>query len=116
MAQQSLTLWHPFAGALPFLRDPFAREAEPIQELILLGLGQQLERQVSAMLALACMAVILIHLPLRLTKALTPQLLPIHISLTTPLGDNNLLFFNYLLPLMVSRLNVRYRPPSQWWA
>ena len=78
-----------------------------MQELILLGLGQQLERQLCAMLTLACLAVILIHLPLRATKAVSPHLLPIQLSLTTPLGDSNLLFFNYLLPLMISRLNVR---------
>lgn len=80
-----------------------------MQELILLGLGQQLERQLCAMSALACLAVVLMHLPLRLTKVLCPGLLPMQLSLTTPLGDSNLLFFNFLLPLMVSRLNVRCR-------
>ena len=94
-------------GALPFIRDPFARDAEPLQELIMLGLGRQLERQSIAMVALACLAVILIHLPLCLTKTLYPQLLPVQLNLTTPLGDSNLLFFNFLLPVLISRLNVR---------
>lgn len=96
------------AGALPFFRDPFAREIEPMQELILLGMGQQLERQFCALSALSCLAVILMHLPLRLTKLLAPKILPLQLSLTTPLGDSNLLFFNFLLPLIISRLKVRY--------
>jgi len=53
--------------------------------------------------------VVLLHLPLKLTKAVYPGLLPLQFSFATPLWSTptNLLFFHFLLPLTIPKLNLR---------
>ena len=54
--------------------------------------------------------VVLLHLPLKLTRVVYPGLLPLQFSVATPLWNTptNLLFFHFLLPLTLPKLNLRY--------
>ena len=101
-----------FAGALPFFKDPYEGDEEPMRALMVLGLGQQLEREACALAALACLTVILLHLPLRLTKLALPGMLPLQFNLTSPFAEapTDLLLFHFLLPLTVPRLRIRHAP------
>ena len=85
-----------------------------MRALMVLGLGQQLEREACALAALACLTVILLHLPLRLAKLLLPGMLPLQFNLTSPFAEapTDLLLFHFLLPLTVPRLRIRHAPRS----
>lgn len=98
------------AGVLPFFRDPYEGDEQPMRALMLLGLGQQLEREAYAMACLACLTVLLLHMPLRLTKAALPGMLPLRFSLGSPFAEapTDLLLFHFLLPLTIPRLQVRW--------
>lgn len=98
------------AGALPFFRDPYEGDEEPMRALMTLGLGQQLEREAYALSCLACLTVLLLHIPLRLTKAALPGLLPLRLSLSSPFAEapTDLLLFHFILPLTVPRMRVRW--------
>ena len=85
-----------------------------MRALMVLGLGQQLEREACALAALASVTVVTLHLPLRLTGLLLPRMLPLQFSLTSPFAEapTDLLLFHFLLPLTVPRLRIRHAPPS----
>lgn len=74
-----------------------------------LGLGQQLEREAYAFSCLACLSVLLLHLPLRITKGLLPGVLPLKLNLGSPFieAPTDLLLFHFLLPLTIPRLRLR---------
>lgn len=80
-----------------------------MRALMMLGLGQQLEREAYAMSCLACLTVLLLHFPLRLTKLAYPGMLPLRLSLSSPFAEapTDLLLFHFLLPLTIPRLNLR---------
>ena len=97
-------------GALPFFKDPYEGDEEPMRALMELGLGQQLEREICALSALACLTVILLHLPLRLTKTILPATLPLRFQLTSPFAEApaDLLLFHFILPFTLPHLHLRF--------
>jgi hypothetical protein len=54
-------LVHVRPDVLPWLRDPFDQEEEPMRAVMTAPLGQQLEREASGMAVMACLAVLLCH-------------------------------------------------------
>lgn len=61
------------AAALPWLRDPFAPD-DPLRELMAGRLMAQLEREAAALAVMASLAVVVVHLPVKLAA---PQLYPL---------------------------------------
>lgn len=69
------------AEALPWLQDPYNVEEEPLRQFMLHALPSQLEREVQAFVLMACLAVLLVYVPVRLATALAPSLFPLDMRL-----------------------------------
>ena len=79
----------PPAAALPWLRDPFAPD-DPLRELMAGRLMAQLEREAAALAVMASLAVVVVHLPVKLAA---PQLYPLRF----PAGGDSCLCMRGLL-------------------
>lgn len=98
------------SGALPFLRDPYdADNEEPFGQIMTAPLREQMTRAGGAFLVMACLSVVLVHLPIQLAIGAAPQLFPLRLRLADALAEvpADLLLFHVCLPLTLPHLNLR---------
>jgi len=98
------------AGALPWLKDPFDPEGEPLQQVLTSPILTQLEREATSLATMSCLAVLLVHLPMKLASTLAPSLFPLSFypldTVTEVPAD--MLLLHVCLPFTLPHLNVRY--------
>ena len=98
------------AGALPWLKDPFDPEGEPLQQVLTSPILSQLEREATSLATMSCLAVLLVHLPIKLASTLAPSLFPLSFypldTVTEVPAD--MLLLHVCLPFTLPHLNVRY--------
>ena len=88
------------AGALPWLKDPFDPEAEPLQQVLTSSILAQLEREATSLATMSCLAVLLVHMPIKLAGLLAPSLFPVafhHLESVTEVPADMLLLHVCLL-------------------
>lgn len=93
---------HACAGALPWLRDPFDPEFDPMQKLITTPVFTQIRQQLVATACLACTAVLVVHIPVTLARTLAPSLHPITLPPPT-----DMLLLNVVTPIAFPLLKLR---------
>ncbi|KAL0020826.1 hypothetical protein WJX79_004115 [Trebouxia sp. C0005] len=97
------------SGALPWLKDPFDPEGEPLQQVLTSPLLSQLEREATSLATMSCLAVLLVHLPIKLASTLAPSLFPLSFypldTVTEVPAD--MLLLHVCLPFTLPHLNVR---------
>lgn len=98
------------AGALPWLKDPFDPEGEPLQQVLSSSMSHQLEREATSLATMGCLAVLLLHLPIKLASLLNPSLFPLAFhsldSVTEIPAD--MLLLHVCLPVTLTHLNLRW--------
>ena len=97
------------AGALPWLKDPFDPEGEPLQHVLSSSILVQLGREAMSLATMSCLAVLLVHLPIKLAAAVAPSLFPFsfHALDTVTEVPADMLLLHVCLPFTIPHLHVR---------
>ena len=97
------------AGALPWLKDPFDPEGEPLQQVLTSSVALQLEREATSLATMGCLAVLLVHLPIKLASLIAPSLFPLSFhtleSVTEVPAD--MLLLHVALPFTLAHLDLK---------
>ena len=97
-------------GALPFLRDPTAHGPNPLHELAAPPLAAHAVRIVAVWSMHAALAVVFVHAPARLARAVAPGMWPLRVRFEEPLHLHmpaDLLLLNIAVSFASSHLKVR---------
>ncbi|KAL3131681.1 hypothetical protein ABBQ38_007973 [Trebouxia sp. C0009 RCD-2024] len=106
-------------GALPWLKDPFDPEGEPLQQVLSSSMLLQLGRAAGSLATMSCLAVLLVHLPIKLARVLVPSLFPFafhHLDTITEVPADMLLL-HVCLPFTLPHLHIRQwsKTALSWW-
>ena len=97
------------AGALPWLRDPFDPEGEPLHQVLTSSVVHQLEREATSLATMGCLAVLLVHLPIKLASLLSPSLFPLSFHTLEGMTEvpADMLLLHVALPFTLTHLDIR---------
>lgn len=97
------------AGALPWLKDPFNPEGDPLQQVLNSTVALQLEREATSLATMGCLAVLLVHLPIKLASVLAPSLFPLSFHAVESVTElpADMLLLHVALPFTLSQLDLK---------
>ncbi|KAK9812860.1 hypothetical protein WJX72_004825 [[Myrmecia] bisecta] len=105
-------------GALPWLRDPYEEE-DALQQMMTMPFTMQAQREAAALLTMSLLAVVLVHIPVRLARTLAPGLYPLHFHVVDAFSEvpADMLLFHVCIPFTVPHLHIRatFRRCMMWW-
>ncbi len=95
---------------MPWLKDPFDPEGEPLQQVLTSPILSQLEREATSLATMSCLAVLLVHLPIKLASTLAPSLFPLSFYPLDTVTEVpvDMLLLHVCLPFTLPHLNIRY--------
>lgn len=91
------------------MKDPFDPEGEPLQQVLTSPMLTQLEREATSLATMSCLAVLLVHLPIKLAAAVAPSLFPLSFHALDTVTDvpADMLLLHVCLPFTLPHLNLR---------